>query len=177
MPTARSSASTSTISCMASSRSKSRWSRSKAAQPAIKLHADLTNAEMTFSIICIGTKPPAEQQPSMPISSASQNHDTELQNFKIVSDDIAAEGTIVVGADNKIKEFAFPSFMLNVVSRLDMRGRPRQGRHLVDRRFRDRISMAAAFSGRCSTSAMVPRAKQSRSGAAQGARVNAKSTT
>ena len=50
------------------------------------------------------------------------NHDTELQNFKITSDDIAAEGKIVVGTDNKVKQFEFPSLMLNVVSRLDVRG-------------------------------------------------------
>ena len=52
----------------------------------------------------------------------SQNGDTELQNFKVISDDIAAEGSIGVGADNKIKEFEFPNFTLNVVSSLDMQG-------------------------------------------------------
>ena len=53
---------------------------------------------------------------------SAQNGDTELQNFKVISDDIAAEGGVGVGADNKIKEFEFPNFTLNVVSSLDMQG-------------------------------------------------------
>jgi hypothetical protein len=90
-------------------------------EPAIKLHADLTNAEIALDQLQ-WHKPPGHEASLDADIVSGQNHDTELQNFKVVSDDIAAEGRITVGADNKIKEFEFPSLMLNVVSRLDVQG-------------------------------------------------------
>ena len=90
-------------------------------EPAIKLHADLTNDEIVLDHL--HWHKPAGRAATVDADIVkSQNGDTELQNFKVVSDDIAAEGTIGVGADNKIKEFAFPNFTLNVVSSLDMLG-------------------------------------------------------
>ena len=100
-------------------------------EPAIKLHADLTNAEILLDQLNWHKAPGRAATVDADIVSA-QNGDTELQNFKVISDDIAAEGSIGVGADNKIKEFEFPNFTLNVVSSLDMRGRTGQGQHLVD---------------------------------------------
>jgi hypothetical protein len=91
------------------------------APPAIKLHADLTNAEITLDHL--QWRKAAGRDATVDADIVSDpNHDTELQNFKITSDDIAAEGKIVVGANNKVKQFEFPSLMLNVVSRLDVRG-------------------------------------------------------
>jgi hypothetical protein len=88
---------------------------------AIKLHADLTNAEITLDHL--QWRKAAGRDATVDADIVSDpNHDTELQNFKITSDDIAAEGKIVVGSNNKIKQFEFPSLMLNVVSRLDVRG-------------------------------------------------------
>ena len=49
----------------------------------------------------------------------------ELQNIKIAGDNIAIEGTAGVGADNRLNEFHFPSFSLNVVTRLDVKGKLR----------------------------------------------------
>ena len=90
-------------------------------EPAIKLHADLTNAEILLDQLNWHKAPGRAATVDADIVSA-QNGDTELQNFKVISDDIAAEGSIGVGADNKIKEFEFPNFTLNVVSSLDMEG-------------------------------------------------------
>ena len=90
-------------------------------EPAIKLHADLTNAEILLDQLNWHKAPGRAATVDADIVSA-QNGDTELQNFKVISDDIAAEGSIGVGADNKIKEFEFPNFTLNVVSSLDMQG-------------------------------------------------------
>jgi hypothetical protein len=89
--------------------------------PIIKLHADLTNTDITLSHLQWHKAPGRLASLDADIVS-TDNHDTELQNFKIESDDIAAEGKIVVGADNKIKQFEFPSLVLNVVSRLDVKG-------------------------------------------------------
>jgi hypothetical protein len=88
---------------------------------AIKLHGDLTDAELTLDRLQWRKAPGRSASVDADIVG-DQNHDTELQNFKITSDDIAADGKIVVGADNKIKKFEFPDLMLNVVSRLDVRG-------------------------------------------------------
>ena len=47
---------------------------------------------------------------------------TELQNFKLVGDDIAVDGWLGLDAKSKPVEFHFPDFSLNVVSRLDFAG-------------------------------------------------------
>ena len=88
---------------------------------AIKLHADLTNAEISLEHLKWHKASGRAASVDADIVS-DQNHDTELQNFKISSDNIAADGKIVVGADNKVKRFEFPNLTLNVVSRLDVRG-------------------------------------------------------
>ena len=90
-------------------------------EPAITLHADLTNAEITLDQL--QWRKPAGRDASVAAEIVGgQGRDTELQNFKVVSDDIAAEGRIVVGSDNKLKQFDFPSLNLNVVSRLAVDG-------------------------------------------------------
>ncbi len=90
-------------------------------EPAIKVHADLTNAEITLDHLQWRKPPGRDASVDTDIVSAP-GRDTELQNFKVISDDIAAEGRIVVGTDNKIKEFDFPGLNLNVISRLDVNG-------------------------------------------------------
>ena len=90
-------------------------------EPAIKLRADLTEAELTFEQL--QWRKPSGRKASLETDIVSSpGRDTELQNFKVVSDDIAADGRIVFGADNKIKEFNFPGLNLNVISRLDING-------------------------------------------------------
>ncbi len=49
----------------------------------------------------------------------------ELRNVKLVGDNVALEGMIGVGADNKVREFRFPNFSLNVVTSLEASGRMR----------------------------------------------------
>ncbi|CAA2138413.1 AsmA-like C-terminal region-containing protein [Hyphomicrobium sp. ghe19] len=90
-------------------------------EPAIKLHADLTESELTFEHL--QWRKPAGRAASLDADIVSSpGRDTELQNFKVISDDIAADGRIVIGTDNKVKEFDFPGVNLNVISRLDMSG-------------------------------------------------------
>ncbi len=47
----------------------------------------------------------------------------ELKNFRIVGDDIALEGNLTLDAENEVREFDFPTFSLNVVSRLAVSGK------------------------------------------------------
>jgi AsmA-like C-terminal region/Protein of unknown function len=90
-------------------------------EPAIKLHADLTNAEITIDKL--QWKKTAGRTASLDTDVVTTpTHDTELQNFKVISDNIVAEGRILFGPDNKIKEFQFPDLNLNVISKLNVDG-------------------------------------------------------
>jgi hypothetical protein len=95
-------------------------------QPDIKLHADLSGAEITLDQL------QWRKAPGRPVTVdadivADAKGDTHLQNFKIDGDDINGEGTIRVGSDNKIEKFNFPDLVLNVVSRLDIKGERGKG--------------------------------------------------
>jgi hypothetical protein len=89
--------------------------------PAIKVHADLTNAEISLDKLQWRKAPGRTASLDTDVIT-TPTHDTELQNFKVISDDMAAEGSIVFGPDNKIKEFSFPGLNLNVISKLDVDG-------------------------------------------------------
>ena len=51
----------------------------------------------------------------------------DLNNVKLSGDTIAAEGSIVIGADNKPKEFSFREFTINTISRLEVYGTMKAG--------------------------------------------------
>jgi hypothetical protein len=90
-------------------------------EPAIKVHADLTGAEMTLDKLQWRKAPGRTASLDMDVVKTPDG-DTELQNFKVLSDNIAADGKVVFGPDNKIKEFEFPDLNLNVISKLDING-------------------------------------------------------
>ena len=97
------------------------WQKGDRPEPAIKVHADLTGAEIALDPI--RWRKPAGRQATLDTDIVGgQSRSTELQNFKIVSDDIAASGSIQVGPDNKVKSFSFPDVALNFVSRLSADG-------------------------------------------------------
>ncbi len=105
-----------------SSRLKSRFKKQPIdPSPPSRSIADLTNAEITLDHLQWRKAPGREASLDTDIVVAA-GKDTELQNFKVISDDMAADGRIVVGTDNKIKEFDFPGLNLNVISRLDVNG-------------------------------------------------------
>ena len=91
-------------------------------EPVVKLKADLTNAEVVLDQV--SWRKPAGKQAILEadIANGKTNNKTELQNFKVVGDDIAVEGWVGIGADNKLREFHFPTFAVNVVSRLEVQG-------------------------------------------------------
>lgn len=92
-----------------------------APDPIIKLKADLTNADL--SLRHVGWKKVAGRSARLETDIVKgQLQKVELQNFKLAGDDIAVDGWIGLGADNKPREFLFPTFSLNVVSRLQLQG-------------------------------------------------------
>ena len=90
-------------------------------EPAIKVKADLTNAEIALEPVAWRKAPGKAAFVEAEIVSG-KTHKTELQNFKVSGDDIAVEGWVGIGADGKMREFFFPAFALNVVSRLEVQG-------------------------------------------------------
>ncbi|MDH4982688.1 AsmA-like C-terminal region-containing protein [Hyphomicrobium sp. D-2] len=91
------------------------------ADPVVQLHADLSGAELTIDGVA-WRKPagrPARLQSDI---AKGTKYKTELQNFKVAGDDIAIEGWAAIDADNRLREFYFPDFSLNVVTRMEVRG-------------------------------------------------------
>ncbi|MFT3730198.1 MAG: AsmA-like C-terminal region-containing protein [Hyphomicrobium sp.] len=90
-------------------------------EPVIKVHADLTGAEITLDKLQWRKASGRSASLDMDVITTPA-HETELQNFKVISDDMAANGHILLGADNKISSFEFPDLNLNVISKLDISG-------------------------------------------------------
>jgi hypothetical protein len=88
----------------------------------VHARADLTNAELIFKELA--WRKPAGRAASLEFDvSASAPEKVELTNFKLVGDNVAIEGGMTLDAENEVREFTFPSFSLNVVSRLDVTGK------------------------------------------------------
>jgi hypothetical protein len=103
----------------------------EAGQAQTRVRADLAKAELTFEPIA-WRKPPGRSavlqfDPARgPGSGAAQR--IELQNVRLVGDDIAVEGWMAIGVDNRLREFSFPQFSVNTVSRLEVHGKLRADR-------------------------------------------------
>lgn len=87
-----------------------------------RVRADLTPAEVSIGELAWTKARGSKSQLQFDIVEGSR-HKTELQNFRITGDRIAAEGWIGLSADNKVQEFSFPTFSLNLVSRLQLEGK------------------------------------------------------
>lgn len=89
--------------------------------PVIKLKADLTDAEMMID--AVGWKKAQGRSAVLETDIVSgKKYKTELQNLKLVGDDIAVEGWVGIEGDGETREFYFPELTLNVVSRLEVQG-------------------------------------------------------
>lgn len=87
----------------------------------VRFRADLTGAELGFD--SIAWKKPSGRAANLQCDVVrGTKHKTELQGFKLAGDDIAIEGWAALGVDNRLREFHFKDFSLNVVSRLDVQG-------------------------------------------------------
>jgi hypothetical protein len=88
----------------------------------IHARADLTNAELAFKELA--WRKAAGRAASLEFDvSAPTPDNVQLNNFKLVGENVAIEGAMILDAENEVREFTFPSFSLNVVSRLDVSGK------------------------------------------------------
>ncbi len=85
---------------------------------------DLTKAELMIDAVAYRKPAGVPARVQFSPAKAAQGR-TELRNFKLVGDTIAAEGMITLGADNRARELAFPDFSINLITRLDVQGRLR----------------------------------------------------
>jgi AsmA-like C-terminal region/Protein of unknown function len=90
-------------------------------EPLVRLNADLTNAEVILENVA-WRKPPGRSATLQCDIARGKTYKTELQNFKVAGDDVAIEGWAAIGADNRLREFYFPDFSLNVVTRMEVQG-------------------------------------------------------
>lgn len=90
-----------------------------------RVRVDLTNTDVILENL--HWQKPAGRTASLQFDVAKgTRYKTELQNFKLVGDDIAVDGWLALDQQNKLREFSFPDFSINVVSRLEMQGILRQ---------------------------------------------------
>lgn len=90
-------------------------------EPAIRLRADLSNADLLLENVS-WRKPPGRSATLQCDIARGRTQMLELQNFKIAGDDVAIEGWAAIGADNRLREFYFPDFSLNVITRMEVQG-------------------------------------------------------
>ncbi len=90
-------------------------------EPAIRLRADLGNADLLLENVS-WRKPPGRSATLQCDIARGRSHNLELQNFKVAGDDVAIEGWASIGPDNRLREFYFPDFSLNVVTRMEVQG-------------------------------------------------------
>jgi hypothetical protein len=94
-------------------------------EPLVRVRGELTNADLVIQGLS-WRKPPGRPASVQFDVAKGTKHKTELQNFKLVGDDIAIDGWLALDGQNKLREFYFPSFSLNVVTRLELQGQLRQ---------------------------------------------------
>lgn len=87
----------------------------------IHVRADLSNAELALSSIAWRKPKGRSAFVEFDIAPVADNK-YELQNFKVAGDNVAIEGWAALGADRKLREFYFPDFSINVVTRLKLQG-------------------------------------------------------
>jgi hypothetical protein len=91
-------------------------------EPSVRLRADLSNADLVLDNVS-WRKPPGRSATLQCDIAKGRTGQLELQNFKVAGDDVAIEGWAAIGADNKLREFYFPDFSLNVITRMEVQGK------------------------------------------------------
>ncbi len=87
----------------------------------IRVEADLNKADLVMSNF--GWRKPPGQSANLQFDVADgQDGNTELQNFKVVGDNIGIEGWIGLNEKGDPKAFFFPDFSFNVITHLELAG-------------------------------------------------------
>lgn len=90
-----------------------------AEENSVRLRADLTNAEIGLESINWRKAPGRPASLGADIVKGKTNK-IELQNFHVTGEDLSIDGSLGIGADNRLREVHFPNVALNVVSRFDV---------------------------------------------------------
>ena len=92
--------------------------------PLVHLQADLGGTELVIENMA-WHKPPGRPVVLHCDIAKGKEGRTELQNFKLIGEDIAIDGWLAIDAKNQLKAFYFPEFSVNVITRLDVQGKMR----------------------------------------------------
>lgn len=93
----------------------------------IHVWADLTRADLVLDNVA-WRKPPGRSAIMQFDLHDGTRYRTELHDFKIVGDDIAISGWMGLDDNDRLREFHFPEFSANVITRLEVRGKLRDDR-------------------------------------------------
>jgi hypothetical protein len=91
----------------------------------VHLRADLLNADVTLDSVAWRKPKGRASVFEFDVVKGGPSYPIELNNVRLVGDDVAIEGWMGIGADNRLKEFRFPNFSLNVVTSLEAHGKVR----------------------------------------------------
>lgn len=87
----------------------------------VHVWADLTRADLVLDNVA-WRKPPGRSAIMQFDLRPGSRYETELHNFQIVGDDIAISGWMGLDKNERLKEFQFPEFSANVITRLEVKG-------------------------------------------------------
>ena len=91
----------------------------------VHVRADLINAEVLLDSIAWRKAKGKASIFEFDVGKGKGPYPMELLNVRMVGDDVAIEGWMGIGADNRVKEFRFPNFSLNVITSLETHGKVR----------------------------------------------------
>ncbi|MEQ1613448.1 MAG: hypothetical protein ABL904_11900, partial [Hyphomicrobiaceae bacterium] len=86
-----------------------------------RVRADLSGAELIIEPMAWRKAPGRQALLEFDVVRAQKNR-TELQNFRLVGDDIAIDGNMAIDGRGRLVEFHFPNFALTLVSRMELQG-------------------------------------------------------
>lgn len=87
----------------------------------IRVHADVSGAELVIEPLAWRKAPGRQALVEFDVVR-QQKARTELQNFKVVGDDIAIDGALAFDGKGRLVDFHFPNFALTLVSRMELQG-------------------------------------------------------
>ena len=99
--------------------------RAPSGERRVHLRADLLNAEVVLDSVAWRKPKGRTGVFEFDVVRGGPTYPTELSDVRMVGDNVAIEGWMGIGADNKLKEFRFPNFSLNVVTSLETHGKMR----------------------------------------------------
>lgn len=102
--------------------------RGRGDEQVLHISGDLTSAELMLDELHWRKPVGRPARINFDIGKGRQGKGLELQNFKVSGENIAIDGWIAVGPDNRAREYYFPEFSLNVVSNLEVQGTLRPDR-------------------------------------------------